>query len=139
MRFFTLVPAVLIVTAGCSDSLTGPKAEAASPIISAEALMPRLSVQVASNNADLRSTLLDVQERLLPQLSSGVAVDELKTLVERAGQKLDSDAAAARAALAAAQKLVDPLGDGSDPDLGDISTVHVIRLLLDNVAFALAS
>jgi hypothetical protein len=131
------VAAAALLCAACGENPVAPEATAARQF-SPSAMSPSLSVATAPSDIDL--TLDDLRDRLVPTLTDASVAGELSTLIAALKSNIASgDLAEARRLVGAARTAVDPNGDESAANLGDLADLAVLRLTLANLDAALGS
>ena len=134
-RPLTMAAAMMLVAA-CGENPAAPEATPArrfSPSAS-------LSQSLAAVPSDMDETLEDVRDRLVPTLTDDVVAGDLTTLIADIKSNISSgDLAEARRLVGIARTAVDPNGDQSAANLGDLADLAVLRLTLANIDAALGS
>jgi hypothetical protein len=135
-RPLTMAAAMMLVAA-CGENPAAPEATPAPHKFSATGLANK---SLAAAPSDIDETLDDMRDRLVPTLTDTKAAGDLTTLI--AGVKTNianGDLAEARRLVEVARTTVDPNGDESAANLGDLADLAVLRLTLANLDAALGS
>jgi hypothetical protein len=134
-RPLTMAAAMMLVAA-CGENPAAPEATPAAHRFSPSASLHSLSAAPS----DIDVTLDDMRDRLVPTLTDTKAAGDLTTLIADVKSNIASgDLGEARRLIGVAQATVDPNGDGSAANLGDLADLAVLRLTLANLDEALGS
>jgi hypothetical protein len=138
MKRSLTIAAAAMTLAACGENPVAPEATPVTRQFSLSAASPSLSL--AAVPSDIALTLDDLRDRLLPTLTDASVAGDLSTLIAGVKSNVASgDLAEARRLVGEARTAVDPNGDESAANLGDLADLAVLRLTLANLDAALGS
>jgi hypothetical protein len=137
MKRSLTIAAAAMTLAACGENPVAPEA---TPVTRQFSLSAAPNLSLAAVPSDIALTLDDLRDRLLPTLTDASVAGELSTLIAGVKSNVASgDLAEARRLVGEARTAVDPNGDESAANLGDLADLAVLRLTLANLDAALGS